>query len=153
MPLRTNIDDGFTLLELIVVMVVLGLLLGLVVSNGAMRSPRLAQEAAARAIAQALRESGARAIAEDRTIRFNLNPATGIWREGAYHGVIPPGTVVRFHGLAGTAAGVITFSPDGSASGGRISLSGAGVSAGAEQVITVDWLTGRISVNDAPRPR
>ena len=149
MPSRINGDGGFTLLELIIVMVILGLLLGLVVSNGAMRRPRLAQEAAARTIAQALRESGARAIAEDRTIRFSLNPASGVWRAGRHHGAVPRGTAVRFRGVALGSTGVITFSPDGSASGGRISLA----SAGNEQVITVDWLTGRISVDDAPRPR
>ncbi len=145
---RTD-EDGFTLLELIIVMVILGLLLGLVVSNGAMRSPRLAQEAAARTIAQALRESGARAIAEDQTVRFSLNPATGLWREGTHHGAVPRGTLVRFRGVATGGAGVITFAPDGSASGGRISLTGAGMA----QVITVDWLTGRIRIDDAPPAR
>jgi general secretion pathway protein H len=145
-------DAGFTLLEVIVVVVILGLVLGMVASNGPMRSPRLAQAAAARDIRQSLQDAAARAIAQDRTTVFRLDPASGVWREGARSGTVPAGTHIIFHGVAGFAAregslGTVMFTPDGSASGGRITLAGpAGV-----QVIAIDWLTGRIKI-DAPDP-
>ncbi len=138
---------------MIVVVVVVGLMLGIVASNGPMRSPRLAEAAAARDIVQGLRDAAARAIAQDRTTTFRLDPASGAWREGARHGTIPAGTRLAFRGLAtsnrrSTPLATVVFAQDGSASGGRITLaSPAGVA-----IITIDWLTGRIRI-DAPHHR
>lgn len=152
MRLRAEADAGFTLLEVIVVVVILGLVLGMVASNGPMRSPRLAQAAAARDIRQSLQDAAARAITQERTTMFRLDPASGIWREGARRGKVPAGTHIIFRGVTAVAVrkgsiGTVTFTPDGSASGGRITLAGpAGV-----RVIAIDWLTGRIRI-DAPGP-
>ena len=151
--MRAEVDAGFTLLEVIVVVVILGLVLGMVAANGPLRSPRLAQAAAVRDIRQSLQDAAARAIAQDRTTVFRLDPARGIWREGGRTGTLPAGTQVIFRGVTGVAArkapvGMVFFAPDGSASGGRITLAGpAGV-----RVIAIDWLTGRIKI-DAPGPR
>ncbi|MDD2876661.1 MAG: GspH/FimT family pseudopilin [Acidiphilium sp.] len=143
----TETDAGFTLLELIVVMVIMGLVLGLVLTHGPMRSPRLAEAAAVQDIAQGLQDAASRAIAQDRTTKFQLDPQTGVWREGARHGTIPAGTAIGFHGVAAGRMGTVMFAPDGSASGGRITLA----SAGGVRVIAIDWLTGQIRI-DAPQP-
>jgi len=148
--LRIEREAGFTLLELIVVVVIMGLMLGLVLSNGPMRSKRLAEAAAVRNMVQGLRDAAARAIAQDRMTVFRLDPSSGVWREGTRHGLIPASTHVGFHGVTAQRIGAITFAPDGSASGGTITLARAG--AADVQVITVDWLTGRIRV-DAPKSR
>lgn len=148
--MRIERDAGFTLLELIVVVVIMGLMLGLVLSNGPMRSPRLAEAAALRNITQGLRDAAARAIAEDRTTVFRLDPSSGVWREGTRRGRIPVGTRIGFHGVRAQRIGAITFAPDGSASGGTIILSRTGTS--DVLMIRVDWLTGRIRT-DAPAPQ
>ena len=46
--------------------------------------------------------------------------------------------------LAGDKAGQIRFFPDGSATGGRITVTDGGQS----YVVTVDWLTGAVDVED-----
>ncbi len=138
---------------MIVVVVIVGLVLGMVASNGPMRSQHLAQAAAARDIAQGLRDAAARAIAQDRPTMFRLDPASGAWREGVRHGTIPAGTRIAYRGLATTdhrssALATVVFAPNGSASGGRIVLA----SQADVAVIAIDWVTGRIRI-DAPRHR
>jgi general secretion pathway protein H len=56
---------------------------------------------------------------------------------------------LRVSTVAGDVAGqraAITFTPDGSSSGGRIDLATGQRTVG----VAVDWLTGRVSVADAP---
>src|SRR5208282_6754454 len=55
--------DGFTLIELAVVLAIMGLMLALVLAHGPMRSPTLQTRAAAAQVAQGLRSARARAIA------------------------------------------------------------------------------------------
>jgi prepilin-type N-terminal cleavage/methylation domain-containing protein len=59
---------GFTLLEMIVVLVVLGLTPGLVMTHGPVHSRRLELDATARQVAGALRLARSRAIAEERGV-------------------------------------------------------------------------------------
>src|SRR5580658_4343695 len=56
--------NGFTLIELAVVLAIMGLMLALVVTRGPMRGPALQTRAAAAQIAQGLRAARARAIAQ-----------------------------------------------------------------------------------------
>jgi general secretion pathway protein H len=146
MDLPTDRNAGFTLLELIIVLVIMGLMIGLVAASDRGVSPRLATAASARDIALALRDAGSRAIAEDRETRFVLDPQHGFWREGARRGTVPRGIVMTFQAIA-SAGTMIVFAPDGSCSGGQIRLAGSGVS----QIVTAHWLTGRIGVDDGGR--
>lgn len=127
---------GFTLIEVMVVLAVMGLLLGLVLTRGPQRSPTLELRAAASRVAQALRLARTQAIATDRPVRFIVDPARHAFgAEGKIH--ILPGTIA----LSGPKGGIV-FEPDGSASSGVI-----GVALGRlRAVVTVDWLTGQVSV-------
>ena len=125
---------GFTLLEMIVVLVVLGLALGLVMTHGPARSPRLELDAAARQVAGALRLARSRAIAQERTVPVAF--ATGGYELDGDAAVSWAADVTPMGDR------VISFTPDGGSSGGRIVLRGGG----HQVAIGVDWLTGRVFV-------
>jgi general secretion pathway protein H len=127
---------GFTLIEMVVVLAVLGLMLGLVVSRGPAHSRRLDLDATARQVTVSLRLARARAIAENRVVRWEAGPGGFRVDDEAPH-LLPAD--VRFAG-----AGSIGFAADGSSSGGQITLRG-----GERQVaIGVDWLTGRVRLSE-----
>jgi general secretion pathway protein H len=119
-------DSGFTLLEMLVVIAVMGLALGLLAYAGPPHDRWLQTQAAARQITSAMRLDRGQAIATGRTVVFTL-PALPSWL--AVTAQTPPGGLL--------------FQPDGSSTGGQITLA-----EGARQIaINVDWLTGRISTN------
>jgi general secretion pathway protein H len=143
-------QSGFTLIEMIVVLVVLGLALGLVMGRGPMHSSALDARMAAREVAQALRLARSRAIALNRPIAVSLDIAARAVRiDGSQYQVLPRAVGVTATTSTGEAiAGrvvAIRFAPDGSSSGARIVL---GEGKFVRQVV-VDWLTGRVSVDDA----
>jgi len=142
---------GFTLIELAVVLVIIGLMLGLVLQHGPMRSPALQARAAAAQVAQGLRFARSRAIALNRPVTFSLDPADHSFRiDGAPPQALPPALQLGVLSVVSKASrqrnlAAISFAPDGSSSGGRIELAGNGV----RLLVGVDWLTGLVSVADA----
>ncbi len=141
--------NGFTLLEMIVVLVVLGLAVGLVVGHGPPRNRALEARNVAVEVARTLREARGRAIAGNRTVLVAVDLARGaIAVDGGRVRLLPPGIKLAMSGEAVGRRRVegIRFDADGSASGGRIELSDQ-----ARRVeIGVNWLTGRVQVRDAP---
>lgn len=133
---------GFTLLEILVVLAVMGLALGIFVSRGPARSPALEVRGAASEVAQALRGARARAIAADRSVSFVMDAPRHQYRiEGE-----PPHAFPLALSVSLTApAGAIRFAPDGSSSGGRVALADGGHTT----VVSVDWLTGRVRMAEA----
>lgn len=154
MRLRTDRQAGFTLLELIIVMVIMGLALGIVMARGPGTSPRLVAQTTAQQMIDALADARAQAILTDQISRFILNPAQRDWHTARHHGVIPRDLSATFTGLSaqpdGAAVGEIDFAPDGSSSGGKITLMGPA----GRLSIAIDWLTGRVELvrdaDDAP---
>lgn len=149
--MRRRGEGGFTLIEVIVVLVIAGMVLGLIVARGPSRSHGLEARAVADRIAGALRLARAQAIAADRPVFLTYDAgARAIAVDGAAPFVLPPELAVAMTTVLGqrngTRVGRIGFAPDGSATGGRIvvAFAGRGYSVG------VDWLTGRVSVADAP---
>ena len=142
---------GFTLIELAVVLAVMGLMLGLVLTHGPMRSPTLQARAAAEQVVQGLRFARVRAIALNRPVTFSLDLEGHDFRiDGAAPQHLPETLSLAMVGIAGGARarqdiGTISFAPDGSSSGGRIEMDGNG----RRLLVGVDWLTGRVSVADA----
>jgi general secretion pathway protein H len=141
---------GFTLLEIVVVLAILGLALALIVGYKAPWSSTLDLKATAAEVAEQLRLARAEAIARDRPVEFTLDLAQHRYRVGdrPAHS-LPAHLAVRMLTIAGEqrgpSGGAIRFNPDGSSSGGRISLS-----AGSRRVaVGVDWLTGRVSIAEA----
>lgn len=145
---RAATDAGFTLLELLVVIVIAGLVIGAVALRARAGDPRLALDRQAGRVADALRAARSEAILTDRTVRFVIDRRTRRWHTAAAHGVLPASLHLGFRGVVARGGardarnGVIVFDGDGSASGGRILLAGKG----GRAAIDVDWLTGAVTM-------
>jgi|HubBroStandDraft_1064217.scaffolds.fasta_scaffold00150_36 general secretion pathway protein H len=153
-PAETKAGDpraGFTLIEMIMVLAVIGLMLGVVLVRGPMRSRTLTTRAAVGALAGGLREARARAIATNRPVEFALDTEHKSFHiDRAPPTRLPPEYSLTLLTTTGErrseTEGAIRFDPDGSSTGGRIDLA-----TGTRHVkIGVDWLSGRVSVRDAP---
>jgi len=129
-------EHGFTLLELIVVLVILGLALSLVLTQGPVRSPTAEFDSAVRQVTGALRLARSRAIADDRMVAVLFAPrGFRLDRE----------TPIAFSSdisLSGNR--LIDFTPDGGSSGGEVMLR----MGDRQMVIGVDWLTGRVTLSE-----
>ncbi|SDB74768.1 general secretion pathway protein H [Belnapia rosea] len=124
---------GFTLFEMMAVLAILGLVLSLLAAQPPARSARLELDGTARSLVQSLQLARARAIAANHSVAVTISPA-GHRRDGQAPQPFPPG-------IRAIETGIIRFAPDGSASGGALTLRGEG---GAVQV-SVAWLTGRVT--------
>ena len=138
---------GFTLIELIIVIVILGLMTTLITVNGTPVSPATHAREAARAIAGALRAARGEALTTDRSVSFTLDVANRRYRWAQQPTQSLPSDLnltlltSREAGVAGSA-GQIRFDPDGSSSGGRVSILGGD----RLWMVGVDWLSGRVSI-------
>jgi general secretion pathway protein H len=143
-------DHGFTLLELLVVLAIMGALLGVVIARGPVRSRGLQTRAAAGALAQTLRAARAQAIDRHSVVTVAIDPVRRQFAadDGPMRHLDPDMAVeVLGPALKGPDdTRLIRFGPDGSASGGEILLG----TAGRRLRIDVEWLTGRVAVSDAP---
>lgn len=139
---------GVTLLELIIVLALIGLLLAVVppLISGGVSTAQL--KAGARQLAAGLRRVRSAAITLQRETVLSLDvdarsfKMTGDRRQ--YH--LPKDLELSLYTaeseLSGSSVGAIRFFPDGSSTGGRITLA-----AGKRQfLVDVEWLTGRVSV-------
>ena len=141
---------GFTLLELLVVIAILGFALILIAGYKAPWSSGAALEATAAELASGLRLARSQAILDNRSVALALDLQTRSWRigDGPPH-PLPARLSVELLTIAGERAserrGDIRFNPDGSSSGGRISIA----EDGRRIAIGIDWLTGRVQVADA----
>ncbi len=146
---RSETQAGFTLIEVLIVLVILGLAIGLVAARGPARSPALEAHAAAGQVARALRLARSEALLRNAEVAFTLDAARhgfrvgdGAWRQ------LPPTVALQMHaadGAADPARGQIVFAPDGGATGGRVRIATRGKSV----LVAVDWLSGRVSIADA----
>lgn len=143
-------DAGFTLLEMIVVLAILGFALVMVVTHGPVRNAAVETRAAAASIAGSLRLARTRALAESRTVSVAIDPAgRRVQVEGQAPARLPSSVGLNYVNPAGQpVAGetVLHFAPDGSASGGAIEL----VDGTRRAEVGVDWLTGRVRIKGVP---
>jgi general secretion pathway protein H len=144
---------GFTLLELLVVLAIIGVVLAFVPGFILRGQPGLDVDVAARAIADALRQARSDAVLQNREQLFALDVEQRLFRVGGQRAPvqIPRRVEITFQTARSEAMsetiGQIRFYPDGSATGGRIGLAIDG-----QQVeVVVDWLTGLVSVKHATR--
>jgi general secretion pathway protein H len=133
-PARGARADGFTLLEILIVLAILAIAVALAVPNLSRQTPRAALAAAAQQVRAALTGARSDAIAEDRVVTF-AGDIGGYWIDGERH-PFPASPAVRVEIAGGTR---IAFFPSGGASGGRLVLRDANEGV----AIDVEALTGR----------
>ncbi|MGH6918512.1 MAG: GspH/FimT family pseudopilin [Geminicoccaceae bacterium] len=141
---------GFTLLELLVVLAIIGFVVTLVPGFVLQSQPQLDVEVAARAMAQGLRQVRSEAILHNRPQAFALDVEARVFRAGEQTPVrIDDGIALSFEAarsqLLGEAVGQIRFFPDGSSTGGLIRL----IQGEALADVRSDWLTGLVTVDVA----
>jgi len=150
MTWRSKSERGFTLIEMIVVVAIMGLVLAMVATRGPLGLHTLTARSAANALASGFRQARARAIADNRPVAVSIDLAGHRWRIGADKPTeLPRDLAIAVLTVAGQSAGGtaadIRFLPDGSSTGGRVELQD-----GRRRMrIGVDWLNGRVSVGDA----
>ena len=139
---------GFTLLELIVALTIAGALVALAPPLINRVLPGVELKGASQEMASAMRFLRSWSVAQGEEGLFTLDLEQKHYtitpRKGVYE--LPESTeltLVSAHeeGLDEHQGG-IRFFPDGSSTGGRITLQGAG----DEHRIDIDWLTGRVSL-------
>jgi general secretion pathway protein H len=129
MAARAN-QPGFTLLEMIVVMIIMAMVAGLVLVKQPWRSAAVNTDATVQALTNALRLARSRAIVQDREV-WVVTAAQGFSVDGAAAWVLPPEQVL--------SPSRVVFLPDGGSTGATIVLS-----AGQRRIaVDVNWMTGR----------
>lgn len=134
--MRDRRAAGFTLIELVVVLAIIGLMLGLTLPLIGRSIPGAALDAAAREIRIALRDARISAIGEGHAVTFRADPAGGYWLGRDYR---PLAAAAETHAGLRVAGAPIVFFASGGSSGGRIVIGG---SAGKRE-LAVDPVTGR----------
>jgi general secretion pathway protein H len=141
-------ERGFTLLELLVVLAIIGLILALVPGFMLRDQPGLSVDVSAREIADALRQARSHAMVQNRDQLFALDTEQRLFRIGGQRAPVQMNRNIEVtfqtarSETIGETVGQIRFFPDGSATGGRI-----GLTLGDQRVeVVVDWLTGLVAV-------
>lgn len=153
-PCSFSLNKGFSLIELLIVLVIIVLGFSVIAINISSGSGTMEHKAAARDIVSALRYARGQALMthQETTVSLNLaeNSYTISGRDKIY--TIPEFidvTVVTAQSeLTGEGQGNIRFFADGSSSGGRITLE-RGESAWR---IDINWLSGQIELENEAKP-
>jgi general secretion pathway protein H len=136
---------GFTLLEMLLVIVLIAAISVLTIGLLGVGSSGSRLRSAAHTIATELRYTRAQALITGVPQRFAMDLDKRTWTTSTHHGTLPSSLQVSFDGVrqeqAGARDAAIRFFPDGSATGGRISLRTQGVG----WRVDVRWLTGEVT--------
>jgi general secretion pathway protein H len=140
---------GFTLVELLVVLAIIGMLITAMPAVVASVQSGVRLKAAARSLADELRASRATAILNHRETRLTLDLATGqyLTTPGGVIRGLPAGVVLKFEGPRTEINGGnadIRFFADGTSTGGRIGLAVGN----SQHWVVTHWLSGRISADE-----
>ena len=141
---------GFTLIEIIAVLVIGAAALALIVSM-VFRGPSTADlKAAARTLAAGLRQAQSTAMVtrRDALLTLDLDAREYYRTNDQQPHRLPEGLELKLFTATSEAVsekkGAIRFYPDGSSTGGRITVQ----SGERKFLVDVDWLTGRVAINE-----
>lgn len=146
---RQSGSSGFTLIEVLVALAIMVLVVAIVVPLSWRNQQNAQAAASARQIVDALRLTRERAILDNRPADFVMDIRKDMYRAaGAASPAILPGNLkvslsTTDDLVINDSAGVIRFFPDGSSSGGGVTLIGTD----DRYIVAVDWLTGGISIH------
>lgn len=153
-PTNIFIQRGYTLLELLVVLVIAALVLGVVTPRLFAVMPGVELKTSTQTLAAMLRHARSQAIAGGRVITVEYDDELPALRVSGsaktYHW--PESVELTLqneeeqspYGMPQDNAADIRFYPDGSSSGGTLSVTS---DAGKYQ-IAVHWLTGKVTIDD-----
>ena len=141
---------GFTLLEILVVLGILGLSLTIVTPmiDNALKSSQI--KSAAHELVTGLRTTRNLAIVSQKETTLNIDVEKRLYRIDSKDKQLelPESTELTLTTARSEqsteSAGQIRFFPDGSSTGGQISLSANN----QHYVVVVNWLTGQVSINE-----
>ncbi len=140
--------DGFTLVELLVVLAIISLLLAFTPAAFNRMMPGLEVQSATRQLAASLRSARSAAIRDNTETTLTLDLEARLYRldelgrEQAIDEDIEVSMLTARSELESEQTGRIRFYPDGTSTGGRVTFAGGG----AAYDVLVDWLTGRIRI-------
>ena len=144
-------QDGFTLIELLVVLAIIGLLVTLAPMGLSRMMPGLEVQAAARQLSASLRNARSIAIRDNQEATLTLDleerrySLAGETRDYEIDEDIEIKLLTATSEQESEQVGSIRFFPDGTSTGGTVTLTGGGVA----YDVLVDWLTGRIEIAEA----
>ena len=143
-------ERGFSLLELVVVLVIAGVAFSLVLAFSGKGASAADLKASARAVASGLRAAQSTAMSTRREALLTLDVDT---REFQFTGDtrthrLPEGIDMKLFTaqseVESAKKGSIRFYADGSSTGGRVTVA----SGERKYLVDVDWLTGRVTITD-----
>lgn len=145
---ETGDARGFTLMELLVVLAILGLTMVLAMPTLGRLLPGLELRTEARDVASALREARASAIGRNEEVTIVLDRERGLLQVAGKPVVqlSPKIGVSALETSHSSRAGdnEIRFFPDGTSTGGRLTLA----LGERQEHVVVDWLTGAVSITE-----
>jgi general secretion pathway protein H len=141
---------GFTLIEVLLVLVIAGIIYAVLLSVPFGKASAADLKAAARSLASGLRTAQTMAITTRRDAVMTLDlesreyTATGESQTHKLRDGIDLKLYTAQTEVSSEKRGAIRFYPDGSSTGGRITVS----SGERKYLVDVDWLTGRVSIGE-----
>jgi general secretion pathway protein H len=138
--LRGRKQAGFTLIEILVVIAILGFIVALVVEHGPSRSVTADITAATERVMGGLRAARARAIAANRQVTVQVDAAGALAVDGIATYPPPPGIEVVLRPR------ILVFGPEGESDGGEVDL----LAGSRHETVLVDWPGGAVRLAHAP---
>jgi general secretion pathway protein H len=149
--MKSNVKTkGFTLIEILLVIVIIVMSVSVVVSNIGTGNQTALLNGAVREMASALRFTRGHALSHSKESSFVLNLRDNTYQVSSRKKVYKLSSEfditldIAQSQISGEAGGGIRFFPDGSSTGGRITLE----LAEDKRQLDVNWLTGQVEIND-----